>query len=143
MITLVPFEPEHLAQLQSIRNDLELFNELSTSEYGLTLRKAGNAFTAYCSDGMLGCAGIGLCNGRPEAWMIGTDLINNHPLAFHRTVTKMLRGIMTEHGWKQVWCSVREDDERAVRWLASLGFAPTGEKVTVCNAEYVRLMGEF
>jgi hypothetical protein len=142
MIDLVPFEPAHLSGLNAPRNDAGIFPYLNSFDYLKTLQRAGNAYSAYVPEGLLGCAGIGMReDGWPEAWMIGTALIDRHRVAFHRLVKGKLREIMAESGWRFVLASALADDRRARKWLERLGF------VAVCpvvcyGQEYIRFLKE-
>ena len=127
MIRLEPFEPHHISSLYAPRNDVQLYPLLCTGEYQEVLYRAGNAYSAWVPEGLLGCAGIGLRpDGYPEAWLIGSPLIDRYKVGFHRLVRRMLKTLQEVNGWKTVLSTTNVDDARAQAWIEALGFKRVG-----------------
>lgn len=94
-----------------------------TVSYGIQLRDAGPAFTAFAGLEVIGCAGIiPLWNGRAQVWALLSDLVQVYPKAIHKAVKSYIDG----YDVARLECCVDPRSDRAVRWARRLGFEYEG-----------------
>ncbi len=132
-LVVKPFEPEHLNELRSIRNDARIFNLLNKPQYISLLSSHGGGFSAWVDYDYMGCAGVGQFPGcLPQVWMLATYVVDKHKLTFHRLVKRSFERIRAEKGYATVQAFVNDEDERACRWIERMGFE---HRVTVCRID--------
>ena len=73
-IEFVPFQPEHLAQIQLPQHQAEYYQRLIRPGYAESLA-TGPAWTAFDGDRVIGCAGLlEQWSGRSIAWAMAGDI---------------------------------------------------------------------
>ncbi|MBL8675508.1 MAG: hypothetical protein JNL07_11510 [Rhodospirillales bacterium] len=89
--------------------------------------EAGPAFTGFCGDRLVFCAGaIELWPGVAEGWALVSPLVERRRVAFHRAIL----GLLSRHqpAWRchRLQATVRQGEAAAARWLSRLGFVYEG-----------------
>jgi hypothetical protein len=121
---LVPFRPEHLAQIRLTERDMKLMVGINP----LPMLQAGPAFTLLNEKSVIAIGGIAmLWRGVGEAWAIPSTEVEKHPLAFHRVIKKMIDIIQQNKNLHRVQASINEDHEKSHKWVKALGFKREGK----------------
>ena len=121
---LVPFRPEHLAQIRLTERDMDLMMGINP----LPMLQAGPAFTLLNEKSVLGIGGIAmLWRGVGEAWVIASPEVQQNPIIFHRTIKKMLHIISDNMKLHRVQAAVMESFERGHKWIKLFGFKEEGK----------------
>lgn len=128
MISIRPFQPEHLKRIGNPQHDLLSLGSVLTDRYGQGLKAAGPAFTGFDADGPIACAGLILYwPGVASAWAyLGENRFHEHRFSAHRAVKRGLDQLIKDYNLHRVQTEVAEDDERAQRWARGLGFVYEG-----------------
>lgn len=95
--------------------------------YWQRLESAGPCVSIRISGDLVAAGGIGiLWQGVGEGWMLTTEKILTHRLAFHRTVLKVIDMESARYGLRRIQATVLVGFTRAIRYIEALGFAREG-----------------
>lgn len=114
---IVPFEPEHLAQI-----DPPAMTAWQVRRFAETYESGGPAFTGIEGGVVLGCAGVVVEEGVGRAWACFSDAIRERPMVLHRAIVRGLRAVEQTHNPSHIETTVYERFPRARQWLERLGF---------------------
>lgn len=128
MYLIVPFNVNHAMTIHEQESYFDTYNPPDkVYDWNLTRQKAGNAFTLYQGNEIVGCGGImKIWDGFGEAWTLFTRLLFQNPKTVHKTVKYIMGELIKEEGFKRVQAVVDASNERAVRWIERLGFEREG-----------------
>lgn len=115
---IVPFRAEHLEALvlQKAQRNMESY---LTSDYGLILERAGQAFSAINGSRVIGCAGVEvLWRNRGVAWSLLGQITPVELLSVHRQVSTFLE---RQH-LRRIEMMVDARHLPGQRWASMLGF---------------------
>lgn len=141
-LEIVPFEPQHLEQLQ--------FRDFEARELALLgdwrpraefYRRAGPAWTGFYNGQIIGCCGLLLLwPGVAEAWLVTGELCNQYRLSFHRAVKRGLAQVCRDLGLWRLQAAVHKEHYVSRLWVERLGFAFEGfmPRYGPDGADYVR-----
>lgn len=116
---VVGFRPEHLRALELQQAQQYFGGEIAAEEYGLTLARAGNSFTAIHGNTVLACAGcVEIWDNRATAWALVSKDAGRHMIGIHRAVA----GFLAAAKWRRVEAHVDVGFDAGMRWLELLGF---------------------
>ncbi|MDR1650746.1 MAG: hypothetical protein LBR87_03070 [Synergistaceae bacterium] len=65
---------------------------------------------------------VGVQERRGIIWLLGTDLIYDHPVWFHKTCARILDEVLRVR-YDELFNWVGAENETSLRWLEALGFA--------------------
>jgi hypothetical protein len=88
-----------------------------------TLARAAESYAAYCGDDLLCIFGVTKNSLLCEwvcFWMVGTDNINKHPVAFARCSREVTARVIDKYKWTKNYVDAR--NTTSIRWLKWLGF---------------------
>lgn len=120
---VLPFEPEHLDELELQQSQLSLQPIISDSKYGYSLKKAGPAFSAQVDGEIIASLGIiPQWEHRAIAWGLIGARANRHLLSVHKAVERFLK--MSEY--RRIETSVATNFAEGHRWARMLGFEREG-----------------
>lgn len=143
MLEIIPFEPEHLRNLQARSfegREMAAFAdpEAQAREY---LRR-GPAFSGLIEGRLMGCLGVCLLwRGVAEVWMVTTDLVAQFPLAFHRAISQGIAVMEKSLNLWRLQVAVHHEHKISRNWLRRLNFQEEGEmpRYGPDGATYVRM----
>ncbi len=117
MISVVPYEPKHLALLQ-VREE---------QKADVPKEIGGDAVTILNDEipvAILG--GYQIVPGVLQAWSLISDYVKKIPIAFHREVKNFIGFIMKKYAIRRIQMSVVVGFQIGWRWASALGFKPEG-----------------
>lgn len=119
MMTIVPFDPAHVAQLSEDPMHRAIAAEMARLGPGQTLLEDGQPVAA---------AGLArLWPGVAEGWFLARpDMTPRQRLTVARTVARRLPSVLGEQGVQRFQASVRLGAERAAHLVEWLGLTPEG-----------------
>lgn len=81
-----------------------------------------------------------LWKGVGDVWMVGSDLIDQHPKALYRLAASMLREATVGLELRRLQCSVDPMFPEHIRFIERLGFVSEGlmRKFGPCGEDHVR-----
>jgi hypothetical protein len=118
MSKIVPLESWHLMILRLQPSQAHM-QDWITPEFADACEASG-ASTLLIGEEPRACAGVSMVNGLPYGWALLSDEIGSHMTKLTRAVEQTL----ARHGGP-IWTHCA-DCEANRRWLALLGFVPTG-----------------
>lgn len=118
-LRVVPFEPEHVAQLRNYGGQEHLVAHVDERELSL-LKDGGTAYSAFTIDGaLIGCGGlIRATQFRAVAWALLARSTPRHFLALHNVVRRAIAG----SPFARIEAYVDPKSPPAMRWVEALGF---------------------
>ena len=120
-ITFEPLKPEHSRIAAHLRQaDIDEINTLNGLPPGVAVAYSianSEKGAAVFIDGEL-CAVFGISRG--VIWLVGTDEISRHPVAFYRTSRRIFRKL--NNGYSKLENFVDARNKPYLRWLQWLGF---------------------
>lgn len=120
-ITFEPLKPEHSRIAAHLRQaDIDEINTLNGLPPGVAVAYSianSEKGAAVFIDGEL-CAVFGISRG--VIWLVGTDEISRHPVAFFRTSRRIFRQL--SNGYSKLENCVDARNIPYLRWLQWLGF---------------------
>jgi len=120
---MVKYKPEHLKQLNRIRDCVPDNLEEKIAEYELN----GVVFTImYGEQPIALCGAIKLWDGVAEIWFLTTDHIEEHKTFFYREVVRLMNQVQKEQNIHRMQCTVETDFTQCQKWLEGLGFVIEG-----------------
>lgn len=126
-IEIVPFEVEHVLNLDVREHDRPMQGEEAFKEWAKTNHDFGPSFTGFLDGRVLGCGGVRiLWDGVGEAWALFSKEIARHPREAYYYVNKFLKRIVKDWKLHRVQAHVRADVPMAKRYLKNLGFKEEG-----------------
>lgn len=147
-LVTIPFEPEHALQLSPREPDKPALIGADIIERARLYRTLGPAFTGFWDDVPMVCAGIiVLWQGLGEGWAYTSDLVHAHPIAFHRTMKRVMDIASEQYNLRRLQVCVDHEYIVSRRWIERMGFSfestmpkfgPSGE--TFCR--YVKFFNE-
>lgn len=120
---IVPFKPEHLANIMLQPSQMVFQPTLQDPQYGQMLATAGPAYAAVEGDAVFACAGlIPQWENRAVAWALISSAAGRHFTIIHRAVLRTFE----LHPFRRIETGVNADFEQGHRWLRMLGFQREG-----------------
>lgn len=121
--TLEPFRAAHLWEMR--------FRDHENDDVFVSLyRTASNdyerhpAFTGRYRGQIVGAGGVMIpYPGVGEAWAIGTPLVYQHKMFFHRTVKRLLKMVVDQQNLRRIQVCVLSTYEQGQTWVEALGFS--------------------
>ncbi|GAB4375580.1 MAG: hypothetical protein Kow00114_38820 [Kiloniellaceae bacterium] len=120
-VSIVPFEPWHLADLEP-----PVFDRLQMQRFAAAYRRSGPAFTLMEQGRALGCGGLTIAGREAQAWGFFSDRLRQRPMLLHRTVKRALPALVAHYGLCAVTANAHARFIAARRWLERLGFIYVG-----------------
>jgi hypothetical protein len=119
MIEIVPLAFGHVAAL-----DLDdAVDGWALDQIGEMEPWYGKAFTALEDGRPIGVSGFACTeDGTGKGWLIGSARLRQHPVFLHRTMKRVLSGILANEAVRRVEITVDATCDRAVTWAQRLGF---------------------
>jgi hypothetical protein len=122
-MTIVPFEPEHLAAIHLQPAQISLQPTLMQPEYGPALQAAGPCYSAMVDDQVIACAGFyPQWEGRAIVWALISASAGRHFFALHKAVLRTFNA----HGYRRLETAVVVGFVEGERWARMLGFICEG-----------------
>lgn len=119
---VIPFEPDHLKTL-ALQDSQTWLMPMLNPEYGESLLKAGDCFTAIEGDEILGCAGtMKIWEGRIIAWA----LISGKSGAHFVGIFKAIKRYLDLNDARRIEATVDVDFKEGHRLMRLLGFEYEG-----------------
>jgi hypothetical protein len=132
-MTVIPFQPEHLAQLTLQPAQLGFESMIGDPRYGPWLAEAGPGYTVLAGDELVACAGFWpQWEGRAIVWALVSETAGKHFLGFHRAVLRAFDA----HPYRRIETTVKTGFTEGERWARMLGmtkeatlrsYAPNGD----------------
>lgn len=124
MLEIREFQPLDILSLHWREPDKSITESLDNPlEIARQYAKAGPAWTAFWDGTPAFCAGVILLwRGLGEGWVLSSDLVAQHPFAFHRAIRKHLEEVIREHKLRRVQVAIPETHTTSCRWILRLGF---------------------
>lgn len=124
----LPFLPDHAQSLRLRPGAAQALEGLPPlSELARAYHAAGPAWTVLCGDRVLACGGaVRFWPGVGECWCWAGCDVDQVALAFARLARRVVESLAREHGFHRLQLHAREDDSRANRFAAYLGFTLEG-----------------
>lgn len=139
---IVPFRPEHIAQISGREFDRKLADELKGDEwFDDSVRMNGPAFTAYRDDKVIACGGIVMFwAGCGEAWLYTSEEIEENKIWFSRAIKRWLWMLIKNMNLRRVQVSINTEYARSQRWAEWLGFVKESEMPLYgpCGETFIR-----
>ena len=122
-----PFQEADADLLEVREIDRRILAGIDVPRFIRGLSRHGPAFTAW-ADGRPACIGgvFTITDWMGEAWLVTSDLVQRHPLFFHRAVRQYLRLIAQETGFRRVQANVSSLNPASLKWTPRLGFVEEG-----------------
>lgn len=125
MITLIPYEPIHVKQI-TIASEPNMATTLDLDKWAEAMNE-GDAYTAICDDGIVGCGGIRpLWHGVGEAWICASPLLQFHQIETIKAMKAMFDDIISRNDYVRVQCIVNENIHRGMPFARFFGFQVEG-----------------
>ena len=120
-LKIVPLRPEHAAITPHLRiqdiHEIHAMTDLSPAlAVAYSIAHSERGYAALFDD--IPCAVFGVAQG--VIWLVGTDEITKHPVAFFRVSKKIFPKL--SHGYTVLHNFVHEANTLSLRWLLWLGF---------------------
>jgi len=117
-LRLAPFRAEHLVGF--IHRDADYEESIRSA---VDKERRGPAFTAFCDDRIIGCAGVILTwPGMGIAWAVFSHDIELYPIWVTRMVRHALHDIIRAFKLHRIELVVLADSKRNGAWARALGF---------------------
>lgn len=128
MLEIVKFEPEHILQIEGREPDRSILAGLDNAlEMAKNHATHGPAWTGFWDSKPMACVGIViLWDGCAEGWALTSDLVREHPCAFHRAVYKKLDEVTREYKIHRLQLSIPHSHIVSRMWAYRLGFRNEG-----------------
>tara|TARA_R100000234_G_scaffold27548_1_gene15873 strand:+ start:2652 stop:3092 length:441 start_codon:yes stop_codon:yes gene_type:complete len=126
---IVNFNISHAdALLAESLNDEKNRPVIQLIEFVKEMCKAELSFTGIINDELIACAGIyEIWDGVGEAWFLGSQKMNQHPIKISRAIKKNLTRIMKEKNFHRIQAHVRIDYKKAIKFAEFVGMKNEGE----------------
>jgi hypothetical protein len=142
MLEIVQFEPEHLELVMGREPDRGVLLSLPdvtrvASEYATR----GPSWTGFWNGQGMACVGLVILWPHvAEGWAYTSDLVRQHPCAFHRAVCHKLRYVMQKYELNRLQLSIQRSNTVSRMWAYRLGFRSEGKmrKFGPEGEDYVR-----
>jgi len=122
-MTIVPFQPEHLAAIHLQPAQIALQPTLAQPDYGAALKAAGPCYTALAGEEIIACAGFyPQWEGRAIAWALIGASAGRHFFGLHKSVLRAF----AMHGYRRIETAVVVGFAEGERWARLLGFEREG-----------------
>lgn len=122
MITIVPFEPEHLKLIDFQPSQIGMLDRVDDN-YGRYLKDGGICYTGMRGDQVVICAGVQLMwDNRGVGWVKMSKDAGRDLVFIHRTV----QGIIDNAGLRRIEAYVDSAFEEGKRWVEMLGMSYEG-----------------
>lgn len=119
MVTIIPFQPEHLSVLTLQPSQEYMLPAVARDGYGAEIAAGGPAYSALADGRIIACAGVwNIWPGRGAAWALLAQDVPCHFIAVHRAV----RTFLDHCGIARVEAYVDPGFDAANRWMRMLGF---------------------
>lgn len=123
MITIKPYEPEHLSQIDFQSSQIGLLDN-QNDDYAISLKNAGPAYTAFVGDKIICCAGLSLMwDNRAIGWVKLSKDSGRNFVAIHKAV----KLIIDSANCRRVEAYVASDFKQGKRWVKMLGMSYEGK----------------
>ncbi len=128
MIEIVPASPAHIGVIATRMRDIDALECWIAGHSPKAALRAGlrgsiSVFTAKIDgrpEGMFGVTTTSFVNGEGAIWLLGTDVLAKHGKAMVR-LGRIYTRSMLDH-YSLLHNRVHADNDKAIRWLARLGF---------------------
>lgn len=142
MLEIIPFVPEHLDLIIGREPDRSILASLpDAKEVAKGHMQGGPCWTGFWNEKAMACVGIVmLWPGVFEGWAYTSDLVREHPCAFHRAVRKKLEQVTREFKIHRLQLSIPHSHIVSRMWAYRLGFRNEGrmKKFGPDASDYVR-----
>jgi len=142
MLVIKPFEPEHLDLVMAREPDLSVLRSMpDAKKIAVEYAERGPSWTGFWDGQGMACVGIViLWNHVAEGWALTSDLVRQHPCAFHRAVCHKLRYVMQKYELNRLQLSIQRSNAVSRQWAYRLGFRSEGKmrKFGPEGEDYVR-----
>lgn len=124
--------------MQLIQFEIEHFDMMKLDDNGYVSRESRAMFEAYPKIGpaitllndsleVVACAGVIVpYQGMGEFWMIPGSLVPKYGLTVSKEAKRFIADTVERFSLHRIQATVREVDQRAVRWIERLGFEREG-----------------
>ena len=127
---IIPFEEIHLKLLRGNVRNASMYISTSTGnleEWAWMYKNRGVAYTGIQDGEILGIAGcVMMWKGVGDAYLIGTDRIEENSISVARTLKRGLKLIEDNLNLHRIQATVQEDYTISRRWVEWMGFKPEG-----------------
>jgi RimJ/RimL family protein N-acetyltransferase len=140
---VIPFEAIHLQLLKDNVRNKQMYVATSTGdldEWAWIYENKGVAYTGIQDGEIIGFAGCIIpWKGVGDAYLIGTDKIEEHGIGIARTLLRGLRLIEDNMNLHRIQATVHEDFTVSRRWVEWMGFKEEGrmEKFSSSEENYI------
>jgi hypothetical protein len=123
------FQPWHLKALNLRQRDEEALSKVDREADGESKSSVlGSAFTGFCEEGIIGCAGIiPVWQGVGHAWVTMGANYKSHRIWIHKQVISHMNKIIAGMDLQRVQANVVCDFTPGVHWLERMGFKLEGK----------------
>jgi hypothetical protein len=123
-LQIVPFRPEHLAEIEPRAHDVRLTQDLpDILERIPAYAAAGPAVTAFLNGTALCCGGVAMYwNGVGKGWLYTSTEVDRHRIAFHRGARGWIEQVVRAWGLRRLEVDVPVWNQMSCRWIERLGF---------------------
>lgn len=143
MLEIIPFEPEHLELIAAREPDLSVLRSMpDAKKLAAEYAERGPCWTGFWDGQAMAAVGIViLWNHVAEGWALTSDLVRQHPCAFHRAVCHKLRYVMQKYELNRLQLSIQHSNLVSRMWAYRLGFRNEGrmKKFGPEGEDYVRV----
>jgi hypothetical protein len=126
---VVPFAPGHLSDINLRCHDtpaFELYSRGMTERFNAGEIKHG--WSGMVGTDVVACGGVfTLWPGVGEAWIVGSDMVTEYALSFHRAVKTHLWALCKSGEYHRIQCIVRDSFKGSHPWVKRLGFQWEGK----------------
>ena len=124
------FEPWHLKALQYRAREARIFTKIDrNADSKLKAVQLGTAFTGFCEQGIIGCAGIvPVWRGVGHAWVVLGRDYKSHRVWVHKQVVTYLDKIINGMNLHRVEATVDCNFMPGIQWLERMNFKLEGQK---------------
>src|SRR5882762_6511160 len=142
MLEIKPFEPEHLALVIGREPDLGVLRSMpDVKKIAAEYATRGPCWTGFWNGQAMASVGIVILWPHvAEGWAFTSDLVRQHPCAFHRAVCHKLRYVMQKYELHRLQLSIQHSHTVSRMWAYRLGFRSEGrmKKFGPSGDNYVR-----
>jgi hypothetical protein len=127
-LKIAPFEAWHLERLEARRFEAQELACLGdVKRRAVFYQQAGPAWTGLYDGEIMACCGvIILWAGVAEAWLVTTNLCEQHRLSFHRAIKQNLARLIADMGLQRLQAAVHAEHVVSQKWVERLGFSHEG-----------------